>query len=165
MQTIYLMCGIPGSGKTTWVKKHFNPETDRHISRDIIRFSMLNENDSYFAKESQVIREFYNQIQQAIDTGVENIYIDATHLNYPSRNKVLIHIHYPQDTRLCCVVFDIPKTICKERNANRSGRERVPDDVIDKMYDSYRDPGEDDIDYDAIWYINADGNLAWEVYK
>ena len=38
------------------------------------------------------------------------------------------------------VYFDVPLEICKFRNNKRSGRMRVPDEVIDKMYRSLEFP-------------------------
>ena len=40
MANIIMMCGIPGSGKSTYVEEH-RGEHDLHVSRDLIRFSML----------------------------------------------------------------------------------------------------------------------------
>ena len=48
---LYLMCGVAGSGKSTWLKEHesgFNP-SHAIISRDKIRFSYLKDGDDYFA--------------------------------------------------------------------------------------------------------------------
>ena len=52
-QNLYLMCGVPGSGKTTWVKRQMmqaNGASSRHISRDTIRFNVITDEDDYFAK-------------------------------------------------------------------------------------------------------------------
>ena len=38
------------------------------------------------------------------------------------------------------VYFDVPLGTAKERNAQRSGRERVPDSVIERMYWSFSKP-------------------------
>jgi predicted kinase len=38
------------------------------------------------------------------------------------------------------VYFDVPLGTAKERNARRSGRERVPDSVIERMYWSFSKP-------------------------
>ena len=74
------MCGIPGSGKSTWLIKQMQPKTDVCISRDNIRFGLLNEDDEYFAHEDKVKEIFFNTIQEDTTSGEwENIYIDATH--------------------------------------------------------------------------------------
>lgn len=49
---------------------------------------MLNEGNSYFAKEKEVFREFINQIKTALNE-VDNVVVDATHINERSRNKLL----------------------------------------------------------------------------
>ena len=42
MSKLILMCGVPGSGKSTWIKNN-KSETDLWISRDKIRFEKLKE--------------------------------------------------------------------------------------------------------------------------
>ena len=48
--TLVLMCGAPGSGKTTIAKK-LMCNNDLYISRDEIRYSMISDEDEYFSKE------------------------------------------------------------------------------------------------------------------
>ena len=55
MAELILMMGIPGSGKSTWVKNHMKSD-DIYISRDEIRFSLLQPGDEYFSKEKEVWR-------------------------------------------------------------------------------------------------------------
>ena len=50
MSKLYLMAEAPGSGKTYWATHHLT-ENDKYISRDEIRFSMLEDKDDYFARE------------------------------------------------------------------------------------------------------------------
>lgn len=47
MANLILMCGVPGSGKSTWAKQHLKP-SDVYISRDEIRFSLVAENGRIF---------------------------------------------------------------------------------------------------------------------
>ena len=84
MHNLYLMIGIPGSGKSTWLKTH---ATDgKVISRDVIRYSLLQEGDEYFSKENEVYRIFVDEIRKSIDEN-ENTYVDATNLNKFARNN------------------------------------------------------------------------------
>jgi len=53
MADVYIMCGCPGSGKTTWLKDHVKPGS-AIISRDAIRFSLLKEGEDYFSHEEEV---------------------------------------------------------------------------------------------------------------
>lgn len=38
-QKVYIMCGIPGSGKSTWISNNLD-ENIKIISRDIIRYKL-----------------------------------------------------------------------------------------------------------------------------
>ena len=86
LSKLYLMCGVPGAGKSTWVEQHKGEGVV--ISRDKIRFSMLHETDEYFSKEPFVYQEFIKQITEALDTN-GLVFADATHLNGSSRIKLL----------------------------------------------------------------------------
>ena len=88
------MMGIPGSGKSTFIKKRrdiFNNPIV--ISRDKIRFSLLEEGDEYFSKEDEVLEEFTKQIVESLSRPIGDTIVDATHLNGGSRRKILNLIH------------------------------------------------------------------------
>ena len=51
MKELVLMMGVPGSGKSTYAHNIIKTG-DIYISRDEIRYSMLAEDDDYFAKEN-----------------------------------------------------------------------------------------------------------------
>lgn len=140
-KTIWLMSGIPGSGKSTWIKNRLNEDTDIWCSRDAVRFSMVKEDEEYFSREDDVYNEWINQICQALnDEDIENIYIDATHLNDKSRNKTLNRLPKENVKEIINVVFLVPIEVCLERNAQRTGREMVPESVIRNMANSYSMP-------------------------
>lgn len=63
--TLVLMCGAPGSGKTTIAKK-LMCNNDLYISRDEIRYSMISDEDEYFSKEKEVFNEYIKQIDEAL---------------------------------------------------------------------------------------------------
>lgn len=124
---IYLMSGIPGSGKSTFIKENMTP-FDVIISRDAIRFSMLKEGEDYFAHEKDVLKKFRDQIKfYDEDSSIGNIWIDATHISRKVRRKVLNDIFYNQVT---CIFFrpNVEKSI--ENNNKREGIYRVPEYAI-----------------------------------
>ena len=140
---IYMLCGIPGSGKSTWAQEQVIKLEGKGIiiSRDVIRFSMLGEDDAYFAHEDEVFNEFIRQAQEAInDQEHTSIFIDATHLNEKNRNKVLSRLWRMDKDVVIGVYFDIPLEECLRRNALRTGRALVPETVIKNMYESLTKP-------------------------
>ena len=160
---LYLMCGPAGSGKTTWVREHATPGVSAHISRDRIRFKMVKEDEYYFSREKEVYMEFTRQICKALSCEwVDEVYVDATHLTKKSRESLIREIDS------VCPFFDIIAVAikpsveqCLAQNAQRSGRELVPEQVIMNMYSSFEDPWDDDIEYEKViyegnWYITGE---------
>lgn len=150
---LYLMIGPAGSGKTTWIKKHAAPGTSAHISRDRIRFNMVKEDEHYFSREKEVYMEFIRQICRAISyetKWVDEIYIDATHLTKHSREKLVKEIYCFGNFELIAVIVKPALEQCLAQNAQRSGREYVPENAIRNMYKSFQHPWNDDLNYDMI---------------
>lgn len=135
---VYLTCGPAGSGKSTWVKKKIEKEGGVWCSRDKVRFSLLGENDYYFAKEKEVFEKWIEEIQNALndENGPENIFIDATHLNEKSRNKVLDKLSL-ENVDIIPVNFMTSLGDCLYYNHYRTGREFIPIDVIVDMYNRF----------------------------
>ena len=134
MKHLWITIGVPGCGKTTWVKNQINKIGGLHISRDAIRFELLNDNDEYFDKENEVFEHFILMIKLAIkDSAHENIFIDATHLNENSRNKLLSRLNLTDVDAITWVNFQVPLEIALARNEKRTGRALVPRSVIRRM--------------------------------
>ena len=141
LKKVWLMSGLPGSGKSTWVKQRIAENGGFWASRDAVRFSMVKDNDKYFCREDEVYNEWISQICEALSNPmIENIYIDATHLNDRSREKTLSRLPKDNIEKITNVVFMVPIETCLERNAQRSGREVVPEDVIRNMKKTFKMP-------------------------
>ena len=131
------MCGPSGSGKSTWIQKQMKTNPGIWCSRDAVRFSMISEDEDYFAREDEVFEAWILSIQAAIaNSEIENVYIDATHLNEKSRDKVLNRLNL-ENVTLCAVNFIIPLEECIRRNDLREGRAKVPRSVIRRMHFSF----------------------------
>ena len=88
---LWVMCGVPGSGKS-WVAKHILMRGLgwRYVSRDDVRFEIVKDDEEYFSHETKVYNEFIRRIKAALnEEGVFNVIVDATHINWASRRKLL----------------------------------------------------------------------------
>jgi predicted kinase len=155
MKSLFIMCGCPGSGKSTWVQEQIK-ETKYEtawVSRDAIRFSMVAEDEEYFSKEDDVFRIFCETIQKELDAG-KVVFADATHLNEKSRNKTLDKLNL-DDVKVFAVNFNLPVEICLKQNENRRGtRAYVPRSVIRRMHCQYVEPSDNEkYDYTNILNI------------
>ena len=135
MKKLVLMMGVPGSGKSTYARNVLK-YGDIYISRDEIRYSILTDEDDYFAKENEVIKTFIQYIDEAlIDTQYQGkVYADATHLSPKSRAQVLNQLK--NKNKVSVIYLDVPLNIILARNAQREGRALVPENVIRRMYKS-----------------------------
>lgn len=154
VKKVWITCGPPGSGKSTFLAKHAQGPI---ISRDNIRFAFLEEGSDYFSMEDIVWTEFIKQIQFYINNiHYTNIYIDATHLNRKSRNKLLTALDLSNVTEINALCFNTSLDTCLKRNAQRSGLAKVPETAIKNMYKSYQYPNNQE-NFNKIIIIDEEG--------
>lgn len=144
-QEVRVMVGIPASGKSTWIKNEVARLEEEHktvgvISRDVVRFSMLNDNEDYFAHEDDVFEEFIRQINECMEVGIDIVFADATHISPGSRFKLLSCLNPDPNTHLVFEVMDTPLETCLKRNEKREGRAKVPENALKRMAKSVRFP-------------------------
>ena len=137
MADLILVCGCPGSGKTTWIKNNLT-EKDIHVSRDEIRFSLIKEGEEYFSHENEVYQIFWVTINEKLKLGF-NVFADQTNLT-PKARKYLIN-HIEGYDKLKIIWVDVPIEVALSRNENRKGTlAYVPPKVIRNMRASFIPP-------------------------
>ena len=143
MANLILVCGLPGSGKSTYLSQFKHNMNCKVISRDEIRFSLLQEGEAYFSHEEDVCKIMWTQINEALAAN-KNTYVDQTSLTPESRSFLLKHItsHYDE----CNIIwFNIPREVCLERNENRyETKAYVPRGVIRRMSQQMIPPTSDE---------------------
>lgn len=171
--TLYIMCGIPGSGKSTWAKnfKEKINAANYHcaiVSRDEIRFKLLEERGGeYFDYENEVFETYCQKIQDYLDRGY-HVIADATQLTARSRGKLLNNLDIDENILIYCVDIDTSYSICKKRNSKREGIRKVPDSVLEKMYMAKSSPTLHEyggFSYDGIITVNFPKNVEGKSYE
>ncbi len=156
-KTLWLIAGVPGSGKSTFLANRFNEPNMKIISRDAIRFKLLGDEDTYFKNEDTVWNMYVDAIKDSLQENKHTI-IDATHLNERSRNKILNRLNL-DGVDINVIYFKVPLNVCIDRNSQRTGRAFVPTDAITKMYASYRYPNfNEKYHYNRIIEVDENGN-------
>lgn len=156
MNKLYMMCGIPGSGKSTFAKEMM-AEGDVYVSRDDIRFSLVAPDADYFSQEKKVFTEFVYRIVMALKED-KNVWADATHISVPSRAKLLNAItEQVEIDNLIVYYVGTPLDVAIERNEKRKGtRSYVPPEAIIKMHEKFAPPEIGEIkahEYDDIIFV------------
>ena len=147
MSNLHIMCGLPASGKTTYISKWAFTD-DRVVHRDEVR-AMLRKrlhSDQYFPCSADEEYGYFLDACRyaAIDAsgrGVD-LWIDQTTLSNGSAHKLLkgLNALQPLYTTFNMIVFEqvcTPLAVCLERNAKRTGFECVPEDTMISMAKSY----------------------------
>lgn len=142
MNNLYILCGIPGCGKSTWTKV-FLPNV-QVVSSDEIRATICgDENDQ--SKNSEVFELFHASINGCLELG-HDVVADATHLTDRSRDQTRRDARKPgakrdPDTGAILggdrvhLVFFTNVTQAIMRNATRD--RKVPENVMYRMLDNY----------------------------
>lgn len=177
MKCLYVMCGVPGSGKSTFIKNHLFDFVEPEdyvvvVSRDDIRFRLLDVDEAmseekYFSKEDEVWKKYIEDIKDGLDNGL-TVVADATHLNLASRSKLLRALGESlKDTHVIFVAIKCPLDFCLKNNDKRFGLSHVPEKTIKNMYKSFTIPTLEEGDSVIIYYpvknkykfINEEGEI------
>lgn len=153
----YMMCGIPGAGKSTWIDAHKNELNTIVHSSDTIRLEMGDVNDQ--SKNNQVFQILHKRVKDDLRAG-KNVIMDCTGLSRKNRISFLNELNRIPCKKIC-VLFATPFEFCC---ANNFARDRhVPDEAMCRMYKRFQTPwyseGFDDIE--IIWW-NYDNTIGFE---
>ena len=153
MNNLYLLVCSPSSGKSSYANNfaESSGKPIKVVSRDAIRFSLLDDGAPYFSKEKAVFARFIKEINEGLDKG--DVIADATHINEVSRMKVIKKIDLSK-CKVSCIVLLTDELTAIKRNHLREGRARVPDKVIRENYARFTHPKTDNFHYDKIIEVN-----------
>lgn len=162
MGDLYIMCGVPGAGKSTFLKNKIKSNKGVIISRDEIRFSLVKPNESYFSKEKEVIKIFWNEINKELASG-NTVFVDQTSLTRKSRKWLLEHIIIDSCNHINLIWVDESLETCLKRNEQRKGtRSYVPRESIVNMHNSFEEPSLDEGFYRIFKYNSTNDKITYK---
>lgn len=124
--TLILLCGIPGSGKTTYAEKMKNSYT-YHLSSDAIRKELYGD-ENIQGNPSDVFALMQDRTIMLLNNGFDVIY-DATNITRKDRASIIAKC--PRFAQIKCHIIWAPIETCIERDAAR--KRTVGKEVIDRM--------------------------------
>jgi predicted kinase len=142
MKTVILLCGIPGSGKSTWAKAYQKTHPNTFICDTDETRKKITGSYNVFPPRMEMI--FDDLIQQANaifarEKGDCTVIEDAAFLDDYRRKYFMDRLHgYDHSILLMAKMHDY--RLCYERNKMREEGKWVPDSVIDGMLLMYKDP-------------------------
>ena len=141
---LFLMMGTPGAGKSTFIRNHVRDfDNQVGVSRDVIRFRIVQEGEPYFSREDEVFDEFIGQINYFLSQDLD-VYADATHLNRGSRAKVLRRLT-SKPREVSVIWLQTQLGVCLQRNEERKGtRAYVPPTQLRCMAHNLQIPSADE---------------------
>lgn len=155
MPIAYILIGVPGSGKSTWVDKaEFTTDT-AHISSD---YFIEEYADLHSTTYTLVFKDYaptanklmFDEALEAIRQGIDIVW-DQTNTTISTRRKKLAML---KDYRKIAVVFKTPKPeVLQQRLEGRQHWKEIPDDVIKNMINQIQEPTKSE-GFDDIWFEN-----------
>ena len=140
--TLYVMIGIPASGKSTGARK-LKDDGCIVLSSDEIRREIFGEGFPADEKERQKLKTtIFNTIKKEAKARLisgESVVIDATNLNRKKRIKLLSYIE-PIPCHKKAMLFITSPEVCKARNALRERGKMVPSDDMNRLMKSFEIP-------------------------
>lgn len=133
MNELVMLCGIPGSGKSTYAEQLKKEGYIIHSSDDT-REQLGDINDQ--SKNEEVFRLLHKRIKDDLRGG-KNVVYDATNISRKRRMAFLRELQNIPCKKVC-VLIATPYEICVAQNFKRE--RRVPVEVIWKMYKNFNLP-------------------------
>lgn len=130
---IYLMVGLPASGKTTWAKQNAPSLNALHLCKDEIRWMFAKDAKEFYSHEDLAQRELIQRVQYCINNEL-NCIIDTTNLNPENRAKIARMLRLKPNDIIIAVNMHASTQKCIARNNKRDKRNYLPNSTITRMH-------------------------------
>lgn len=113
-QTVTVLVGNVGSGKSTFYEQHFVPELDVRISQDVLG-----------SKEACI-----EAVKEALKEG-KSVVIDRVNFNKKQR-KTWVDLAINYNAEAHAIYLEVPIDVSLERIKNRKGHETISEDMSEE---------------------------------
>lgn len=149
MSTLTILRGLPGSGKSTWARKHVDANTVI-VSLDGLREMMAGGRQAWHETMNPqtnrlITRQAHTIISDLLAKGM-NVISDSQHAN-PRFCVDEVRIAMERKAHIKTVTFDMPLDELLERNRTRSEADRVPEEYLRTQYETWHDT----LAHDSRW--------------
>lgn len=151
MPTAYILVGVPGSGKSTWVRSQkwtrdcVYVSTDRFVEQYARRVKKTYSEvfDDYMPR---AVKRMADQVIRAREQGRDIIW-DQTSTTTASRARKFYML---PDYKMVAIIFSTPAADELQRRLSSRPGKVIPPDVMNKMIDDWEEPTEQE-GFDEIW--------------
>ncbi len=140
----YILIGLPGSGKSTWIRNKQN-------KNDFVIVSSDDEIDKYAKSQNKTYSEVFDEYIKIATSNMnsnlinaiknnQNIIWDQTNLSAKKRKGIISRL--PKHYEKIAVVFEVDDDTLKDRLYNRTKTEGkyIPNSIIENMKRTYEPP-------------------------
>lgn len=132
---LFLMCGISGSGKTTFARRFAESFGLHYISPDDF-YALYNGDERKHKNEFEIWMSLFRALHMAEQDGASVIF-DTNAPTMVDRTQIL---NWFPDFEHHMICITAPPELCKRNNKSR--RRVIPDDVMEKMIQDFQVPCE-----------------------
>jgi len=149
--TLYITVGLPGSGKSTYVKNFIKDKEIEYLSSDSLR-AVYGKSEEDQTVTPLVFGHIKRKVDEFLKDG-KNVLVDATSVNRKERSDY-INTAKKYGAKVVAIVFKMDRQGLIDRNKKRGeqGGRVVPDWVIDKMLAKFEEPSYDE-GIDVMIYV------------
>jgi len=149
--TLYITVGLPGSGKSTYVKNFIKDKDIEYLSSDELR-AKFGSGETDQTCTNQVFGHIKRKVDEFLKDG-KNVLVDATSVNRRERSDY-INTAKKYGAKVIALVFKMDRAglIARNQKRGQEGGRVVPDWVIDKMLAKFEEPSTSE-GIDEIIYV------------
>ena len=159
---LFMMCGVSGSGKTTFARRFAENHRLRYLNPDNF-YAIYNGDEREHKHEFEIWMALFRALHMAEQDGVD-VMFDTNAPTVVDRTQILDW--FPGfEHHLICVTA--PPELCL---ANNRARNRVvPEDVMEQMIQSFNPPTNDDARWQTVTCLVNESNhgftMDWRIAK